>query len=214
MRGLLRKGQELSREPAPWATSTAIHQGGPNANTAAAMQMPAQVNNAAIYFEGLLATFLVAYLPSSSIVPPTRSHILMPAVPWMQIAIALPSRGPVLSIALQALCLTKFARVNGDTSLLTQGMAMHGRALGTLQTAIRNRDAVLTDETLAAIRVLGTYELYEGTMGSVVGWTSHEEGVDKLIQLRGFRSSQYESYLGEALFAEARRSAVSVFQLL
>lgn len=127
----------------------------------------------------------------------------------MRIAIAHPRRGPLLSTALQALCITKIARAHGDQALLMQGMAAHTQALRALQNATNDRNTALTDETMAAIRVLGTYELHEGTMGSVIGWKSHEEGVDQLVQLRGFNSSQYESELGQALFGEVRRSAVS-----
>jgi len=174
--------------------------------------MPPQLNNAGIYLDGMLDTFLVAYLPSSSILPLTHpSNITAPAALWMQIAIALPTRGPLLSVALQALCMTKIARAHGDAALLMQGKVVHGRALRALQNAIYNTNTALADETLAAIKVLGLYELHESTMESVVGWTSHQEAVDQLLQLKGSSCSQYESELGSALFAEARRSAVSRF---
>ncbi|BAE61123.1 hypothetical protein COH20_002821 [Aspergillus flavus] len=200
--GLLRKGQEQCQGPAPWETSC-------GANSTSTKQIPPQINNAAIYVDGMLHTFLVAFLPSSPILPLSHhSNITVPPAPWMRIAIALPRRGPLLSTALQALCMTKIARAHGDQALLMQGMAAHTQALRALQNAINDRNTALTDETLAAIRVLGTYELHEGTMGSVVGWTSHEEGVDQLVQLRGFNSSQYESELGQALFGEVRRSAM------
>ncbi|KAE8370194.1 hypothetical protein BDV27DRAFT_90221 [Aspergillus caelatus] len=202
--GLLRKGQEMSPGPAPWEDRAQC-----GASSTFMTQMPPQLNNAAIYLDGMFHTFLVAFLPSSSILPPTHhSNITAPAAPWMRIAVTLPRRGPLLSLALQALCMTKIARVHGDQALLMQGMAVHAQALRALQNVIYNKTTAFADETLAAIRVLGTYELHEGTMGSVVGWTSHERGVDQLVQLRGFSSSQYESELGQALFAEARRSAM------
>ncbi|OOO12173.1 Protein of unknown function DUF3468 [Aspergillus oryzae] len=200
--GLLRKGQEQCQGPAPWETSC-------GANSTSTKQIPPQINNAAIYVDGMLHTFLVAFLPSSPILPLSHhSNITVPPAPWMRIAIAHPRRGPLLSTALQALCITKIARAHGDQALLMQGMAAHTQALRALQNATNDRNTALTDETMAAIRVLGTYELHEGTMGSVVGWTSHEEGVDQLVQLRGFNSSQYESELGQALFGEVRRSAM------
>lgn len=85
---------------------------------------------------------------------------------------------------------------------------MHGQALQALQKAIKNTNTILTDEMLAAMRVLAIYEMHEGTMGSMFGWTSHEEAVERLIQLRGCNCSQYESELGQALLVGARRSAV------
>ncbi|OJJ42013.1 hypothetical protein ASPZODRAFT_78007 [Penicilliopsis zonata CBS 506.65] len=200
--GLLRKGQELCREPAPWDTRR-------TGNRARATHMPPQVNPAAIYLDGMLSTFLGAFLPSSSILPLTDPyHIPKPPTLWMNIAISLPRHSPVLSVALQALCMTKIAQTHGDTALLMQGMAMHGRALRALQNAIHNTSTALTDETLAAMRVLGIYEFHEGTMGSVVGWTSHEEGMEQLLRLRGFSASQYESELSLALLAGARKSAM------
>ncbi|KAJ5555960.1 hypothetical protein N7513_003602 [Penicillium frequentans] len=184
LQGILRKGQEQSQRPAPWEMLTAGDEARPSVTSTVMSQMPPQANNAAIYIDGMLATFLVTYLPSSSVLPPTHLFNITVPAPWMQVAIALPRRGPLLSVALQALCMTKIARVNGDTALLMQGMTVHGKALRAMQTALRNTNTLLADETLAAMRVLGTYELYEGTMGSVVGWTSHEEGVDQLM-IRG-----------------------------
>lgn len=174
-------------------------------------QMPPQVDNAAVYVDGLLDTFLVVYLPSSSILPPIHQFNLES---WLQVAIALPRRGRLLSTALQALCMTKIGRVHGNKALLMQGMTAHGQALRALQNAMQNTKTAVADETLAAMRVLGMYEFHEGTMGSVIGWTSHEEGVERLMQLRGFSCSQHESELGKALFTGARRSAVSGFTLL
>ncbi|KAJ5578619.1 uncharacterized protein N7459_007583 [Penicillium hispanicum] len=212
--GLLRKGQELSEGPAPWDTLMV----GDRATSTVMTQMPPQPSNAAIYVDGMLDAFLAAYLPSSSLLPLTHPplplthhpNITVPVTSssCLRIAISLPRRGPLLSFALQALGITKMARAHGDSALLMQGMTLHARALRALQSAIDNPVTALADETLAAVRVLGTYELHEGTMGSVVGWTSHNEAVDRLVQLKGFCRDQYESKLGRALLGEARRSAM------
>lgn len=175
-------------------------------------QIPPQVNNAAIYVDGMLDTFLGAYLPSSSILSHNnQSNTIEPPASWLQIAIALPRRGHLLSISLQALSMTKMARVHDNKALLMQGMIFHGNALRALQNTIQSTSTPVSNETLAAMRVLGMYEMFEGTMGSVRGWTSHEEGVEHFMQLRGSSSSMHESELGKALFAGARRSAVSCF---
>ncbi|KAJ5087534.1 hypothetical protein N7456_011150 [Penicillium angulare] len=173
------------------------------------MDLPPHLNSASIYLDGMFDTFLRAYQPSSSILHPAhRANIATPAASWIRVAIALPNRGSLLTLALQALCMTKTARVFGDQVLLRQGMTEHGRALRMLQHVINDKSQAISDRTQAAIRVLGMYELHEGTIGSVVGWTRHQEAVDQLVQLRGPSHGEYESELGQALLSEARRSAM------
>lgn len=124
----------------------------------------------------------------------------------MTIAISSTTRTPALTAALHALSMTKLARAQNDRPLLTAGMQAHGYALRVLQSAIYDTQRAWEDQTLAAVRVLSTYELHESTMSSTVGWIKHEEGIDRLILMRGPRS--YDSMLGRALFEDARRSAV------
>ncbi|KAJ5273136.1 hypothetical protein N7478_008261 [Penicillium angulare] len=208
--GLLRKGEERSQKPAPWETPVSSGQDQSGVTSIWVVNMPPQPNCASIYLDGMLNTFLRAYLPSSSILKPTQhaNKITTPAASWMRVAITLPNRGSLLTVALRALCMTKTAREIGDQVLLRQGMTEHGRGLRMLQHVINDKNKAILDETQAAIRVLATYELHEGTIGSIAGWTSHQEAVDQIVQLRGSSYSEYESELAYALLAETRRSAM------
>lgn len=75
-----------------------------------------QVNNNAVYFNGMLDALLVAYLPSSSILSPTHVR----KISHLPIAAGLPrrGRGRLLSMVLYALCMTKTARAHGNKELL------------------------------------------------------------------------------------------------
>ncbi|CRG89046.1 hypothetical protein PISL3812_06081 [Talaromyces islandicus] len=164
------------------------------ANSTSVSQIPLQVNSAPIYVDSILNTFILAYLHSSLILSPIRqSNSTEPPASWLQIAVALPRRGHLLSIALQALCMNKIRRVYGNNAFLMQGMTVHGQALRALQNEIHSTNTAAAVETLTAIRVLGMYEMFEGTMGSAIGWTTHEERVEEWMQLRGFSSSQHDN---------------------
>ena len=104
---------------------------------------------------------------------------------WLKEAIALSNPPPLLHHALRALAANQVARIVNDDELANQGLAHCGEALALLGKQLQSDDANYDDETMAAIRLLMIFELFESTSASVVAWGSHQLGLARMCTLRG-----------------------------
>lgn len=119
--------------------------------------------------------------------------------------VSVKPRREALDNSLSALALTRIGRKLGDWHLLAQGLAFHGRALRELQKALWDPELAARDETLAAVKTLALYEIYENTI-NIQSWTAHEEGVRQLYRLCG--PQRHPSSLAWLLYEDFRFTTV------
>ena len=62
-------------------------------------------------------------------------------------------------------------------------MQLYGKALKSVQDALRSEDAVFTPETLCATHLIQLYELFD--LGPPAVWLAHTKGMHHLIRMRG-----------------------------
>lgn len=91
--------------------------------------------------------------------------------------------GNALSWAIRCIGSFRLGRVHGDNKQIIASREIYGRAIPALANAINNPSLVLTDETLAAATLLGTYEILNDDGQAT--WVTHSGGIGALIRLRG-----------------------------
>ena len=130
------------------------------------------------YRQRLYDAYLRASVPDADYVGPGFMS-------WpFQIA-ELPEHPPALATAILAISLHKLGRLNRDEYLVHDSLEYYTQSLWELQKALWDPKQMYRDETLAACRILGLYELVECPGGTRGGYISHQDGASRLVQLRG-----------------------------
>jgi hypothetical protein len=114
---------------------------------------------------------------------------------------------PALDSTIAAFFAAQVGRMNNDVNLVHQSRSMYVDGLKHFQQALRNPQARLSDETLAACMALSMYELTECSPGTQSAYMTHQRGALMLLQLRG--PDAYASPLGQSLFLSLRTQTVS-----
>lgn len=118
-------------------------------------RMPFQTSSTIVLREKLVSLFLDIYLPACF-------HLPGPSpITWLNEALSLNNQGLVLSLLIQALSTTRARRIGGDDLLTKQGIMLYVHALRERRKALSDRHLMWRDETLAAARTLGVYEVSE-----------------------------------------------------
>lgn len=90
----------------------------------------------------------------------------------------------------------------GDDQYLDRAMAKYTAALHKTNAALRDKDAQLSDATLAAVLMLGMFENISARQINSFNWGSHIGGAVQLVQFRGKKA--LESRIGLQLFVAVR----------
>ncbi|GAB7355277.1 hypothetical protein MBLNU459_g5820t2 [Dothideomycetes sp. NU459] len=144
------------------------------------------------------SVFLEDYLPSGS-----HSRVMGS---WLITVVSRGERSRALEVSLKALTMARIGRAVGDNALVRSGNVAYGLALCKLQAALYDDRLARSDDTLAAGRALAFYELAESSSHSTSAWNSHEQGIARLIELRG--PGTYEDDFARDIFLNVRYSAV------
>lgn len=116
-------------------------------------RMVLPLDSASNFDRTLVGAFLDIYLPSNAY--PTSGPMRI----WLHEAIDFNDSGRALRPSLRALSLNRVGWANNDKALIMQGRVAYNLALHELQKALRNRDEMYRDETLAAARALMAYDV-------------------------------------------------------
>lgn len=125
---------------------------------------------------------------------------------WLRYAIELPLPTAALRKSLLALSFTRFGRVNHNYDVVVQGQRLYSESLVLVQKALYDPNLMFHDETLASIRAMSLYELFESTSGDPGAWQKHLSGIAHLIELRG--PARYSSPLAKSVLADVRYGLV------
>lgn len=113
-----------------------------------------------------------------------------------------------LSLAFGAVSMASVAN-RPDTrgrSLLPQAVAQYTKALKATNIALQNPALQRTDQTLAAILMLGFFETICSERSNVMAWYSHIEGAVQLVKMRG--KKQLRTKIGYGLFCVVRSQMI------
>ncbi|KAH8661651.1 hypothetical protein BGZ60DRAFT_90277 [Tricladium varicosporioides] len=110
-----------------------------------------------------------------------------------------------LSLAFSAVSMASLAnRPNSRNrrELSHIAVAQYSKALKATNLALQNPAQQKTDQTLAAILMLGFYETVSSTSTNANAWYSHIDGAVQLVKMRG--KKQFRTKVGHALFQVVR----------
>lgn len=104
---------------------------------------------------------------------------------WFLTIPTLPNISAALEVSAVALCAAKLGDYRHDMRLAHEGSRLYHRALGELNKALCHPKSAVDDQTLAACALLTHYEMSQCPQNSVLAYTQHMLGFQKLIRLRG-----------------------------
>ena len=111
-----------------------------------------------------------------------------------------------LNLAFSAASLAALANRPNAKSLLLRAEEQYSRAIRHVNTALRDPIHQKTDETLAAVLLLGLFETIMSRKVSMTAWGSHIDGAVMIIKMRG--RNQLKTKLGHALFTAVRTQMI------
>ncbi|KAK6579926.1 hypothetical protein PZA11_007634 [Diplocarpon coronariae] len=114
-----------------------------------------------------------------------------------------------LSLAFSAVAMASLANrpnTRGRRQLFGQAVGKYTRALKATNVALQNSVHQKSDQTLAAILMLGFYETIASEKTSAMAWYSHIEGAVQLVKMRGRK--QMRTKTGYSLFVAVRQQMV------
>ncbi|KAI9760607.1 MAG: GAL4 enhancer protein [Chaenotheca gracillima] len=91
--------------------------------------------------------------------------------------------GSLTLLSSRALAVLYFAKMNGVSSIMREGLGLYSKALKRLNRALQDKHEVRKTETYESVSVLNLFELISFT--SDEGWVHHALGMGRLIELRG-----------------------------
>ncbi|KAF8858208.1 hypothetical protein BDZ45DRAFT_403712 [Acephala macrosclerotiorum] len=112
-----------------------------------------------------------------------------------------------LATAVMAVGLALMGNRPNSRFLLPKAMKFYSRALKEINDALLVEDQAVEDDTLAAVIVLGLFEVTTGTSGQPSGWISHANGAAILVKMRDQKKTQLTD-LGRILHVMARSQLV------
>ena len=114
-----------------------------------------------------------------------------------------PNLDPCLELSTRACGMAALDNVESVNMGRDYAQSMYVKALGLLNAALRDPRRCTTDESLAAVALLGYYEtLTCDSKQSVQSWKAHITGATQLLKLRG--KQQLTSSIGRTLFRTTR----------
>ncbi|KAK4947682.1 hypothetical protein LTR10_013628 [Elasticomyces elasticus] len=151
----------------------------------------------AIWTKGFLSWFWTNYSPrSGSSIVPVKGPL------WLYLALRIPQPTAILQNSLLALAVVRSGRASDDNSVVIEGQRLYGQAVKMLQRVLEDREQILHEENLAAVRAMVLYELYEATSSTADSWFGHITGLSHLLVARG--PQMYDTPLARAVFEEVR----------
>jgi predicted 2-oxoglutarate/Fe(II)-dependent dioxygenase YbiX len=119
-----------------------------------------------------------------------------------------------LSLAFQAVSLASLANrpSTRGRAIFPQAVAQYTKALKAVNLALQNPTQQKTDQTLAAILMLGFFETIASETSNASAWYSHVDGAVQLVKMRG--KKQLRTKVGYSLFVSVRNQMVRMSQKL
>jgi hypothetical protein len=148
----------------------------------------------------LVQAFLANCFPSQRSPLASRS--------WITLLGTLPTEVKALELSSAAVAASAIGRKFQDTALVEESHNLYVQGLQELQKALRDRNLVRDDGTLAACMALSLYEAMECPSGGSGAYFSHCEGILALVQARGVEAHSLGA--GHQLFLGVRIPGVSV----
>lgn len=111
-----------------------------------------------------------------------------------------------LALAFSAASLAALANRPNAKSLLLKAEQRYSRAIRYVNHALRDPVEQKTDETLAAVLLLGMFETIMSRKVSMTAWGSHIDGSVMIVKMRG--KNQLKTKLGHALFTAVRTQMI------
>jgi hypothetical protein len=111
-----------------------------------------------------------------------------------------------LKMAFSAASMAALANRPNSKSLLVQAEELYAKAIRLVNEALRDPAAQKTDQTLAAVLLLGLFETILSRRGAMTAWGSHIDGAVMIVKMRG--KKQLRTKLGSALFIAVRTQMV------
>ncbi|KAJ5364335.1 C6 zinc finger domain-containing protein [Penicillium cataractarum] len=121
---------------------------------------------------------------------------------WITLLATLPTEVKALELSSAAVSAAAIGRKFQDASLVKEGHNLYIQGLQQLQHALRDRNLVRNDGTLAACMALSLYEAMECPSGGSGAYFSHCEGILALVQARGVEA--HSKGAGHQLFLGIR----------
>ncbi|KAK1238153.1 hypothetical protein MKX08_002732 [Trichoderma sp. CBMAI-0020] len=113
------------------------------------------------------------------------------------------SRNSAADAAVSAVALAALSNIRSSPKTMKKAQQEYTTALSKTNLALQDALMCKTDDTLAAVVMLGTFEIMTCTDGSFIDrWVSHMEGATKLIEVRG--PEQLSRREGLELFTQLR----------
>lgn len=125
---------------------------------------------------------------------------------WLRLAAEIESPSAALAKSLLALSTIRFGRFTDNHDAVLQGQRCYSEGLTLVQRALYGDALMWHDETLAAIRAMSLYELFESTSGDPTSWQTHLAGITRLIELRGL--DRHGSRISRAILIDVRYAVV------
>ncbi|CZT08308.1 hypothetical protein WAI453_007314 [Rhynchosporium graminicola] len=110
-----------------------------------------------------------------------------------------------LSLAFSAVAMASLANrpnTRGQRMLFSQAIGQYAKALKATNLALQSPVNQKTDSTLAAILMLGFFEVVAMEKTNAMAWYSHVEGAVQLVEMRG--KKQLKTKVGYSLFTSVR----------
>jgi hypothetical protein len=113
-----------------------------------------------------------------------------------------------LSLAFSAVSLASLANrpSTRGRAIFPQAVAQYTKALKAVNLALQNPAQQKTDQTLAAILMLGFFETIASETSNASAWYSHVDGAVQLVKMRG--TKQLRTKVGYSLFVSVRNQMV------
>ncbi|KUJ23718.1 uncharacterized protein LY89DRAFT_603906 [Mollisia scopiformis] len=116
-------------------------------------------------------------------------------------------KGSKLGTAVMAAGLALMGNRPASRHLMPKAMKCYSRALKEINEALLVEKEAVEDDTLAAVIVLGLFEVLTGTSGQPSGWISHADGAAILVKMRDEKKAPLTD-LGRVLHIMARSQLV------
>lgn len=128
----------------------------------------------------------------------------------MRLLGTLPTEVKALELSSAAVAASAIGRKFKDTALVKESHKLYVKGLEQLQKALRDRNLVRDDGTLAACMALSLYEAMECPSSGSGAYFSHCEGILALVQARGIEAHSWGA--GHQLFLGVRIPGVSFWR--
>lgn len=151
----------------------------------------------------LLGEFMHAFVPNYGTAAATEN------ASWLQCVPGMVGSAPALEAALMALSTAQLGRAHDCMELVHESRRLYCVSLRELGKALKDKNRVYKDDTLAACVALALYEVVECPAESDKGLVTHSDGCMRLIEARG--PEAHTGDVGHLLFQSCRYSSVRTF---